>query len=61
MGIVYVCLAVLMTRMELEQQSDTKEAQKPMKAERNSRLGSSSVPYLGKYSFRELYCREGKG
>lgn len=59
MGTVEVCLAVFSTRMELEQQSDTKDEQKPMKAARNRRGLSSS--YLGSDSFRVLYCTRGAG
>jgi hypothetical protein len=57
MGTVDVCLEVLMTRMELEQMSDTKDEHQPMSAERSRRLCSSS--YLGSTSFRVLYCRGG--
>ncbi len=36
------CLEVLMTRIELEQTSETNEEHQPMKAERSRRLASSS-------------------
>lgn len=42
MLVVLVCLTVLMTRMELEQVSETAEEQKPMTAERARRMGRSS-------------------
>ena len=50
MGVVAVCLVVLMTRMELEHVSDTKELENPKTALRMSFFANSS--YCGRYAFK---------